>query len=114
MSRKEPERAWIEARKLQLVGSVLAASDQEVFIEATFATHFGAFFRQPDFWTPFELACCAVVEGKPWSAQRQLMLAFSLPQEVNAKDQRVRGYRWSRSRYNGGMALTHQCIYHIG
>lgn len=89
MNRKEQERAWIEARKLKLVGSVLAASDQELFVEATFETHFGGFFRQQDFWKPFEQACCAIFEGKPWSMQRQLMLASSLPQEVNAKDPRV-------------------------
>lgn len=90
MNRKEQERAWIEARKLKLVGSVLAASDQELFVEATFETHFGGFFRQQDFWKPFEQACCAVFEGKSWNMQRQLMLAFSLPQEVNAKNPRVR------------------------
>uniref|UniRef100_K3WNH5 Uncharacterized protein n=1 Tax=Globisporangium ultimum (strain ATCC 200006 / CBS 805.95 / DAOM BR144) TaxID=431595 RepID=K3WNH5_GLOUD len=88
MNNKEQTRAWIEARKLQLVGSVLAARDQELFIEATFATHFGRFFRQQEFWQPFEQACCAVYEGKPWHMQRQLMLAFSLPQEMNAKDAR--------------------------
>ncbi|TYZ67991.1 hypothetical protein PybrP1_012502 [[Pythium] brassicae (nom. inval.)] len=88
MDRKEQERAWIEARKLRLVGSVLAASDQELFVEATFATHFGQFFRQLEFWGPFEQACCAVFEGRPWSVQRQLMLSYSLPQEVNAKDPR--------------------------
>lgn len=90
MNRQEQERAWIEERKLKLVGSVLAASDQELFIEATFATHFGRFFRQTEFWAPFEQACCAVFEGKPWHEQRQLMLSLSLPQEVNAKDPRVR------------------------
>lgn len=90
MNQKEQERAWIEARKRRLVGSVLAASDHEVFVEATFATHFGAHFRQQAFWSAFEQACCAAIESKPWSVERQLMLSYSLPQEVNAKDARVR------------------------
>ncbi|RLN60799.1 hypothetical protein BBJ28_00022406, partial [Nothophytophthora sp. Chile5] len=82
----KPDRAWIEARRRLLVGSVLASSGQEQVIEASFATHFNRHLPEPGFWQAFEQACCAAMDRKPWHTPRQLMLSYSLPQQVNAKD----------------------------
>lgn len=86
----QQQRLALDARRRLLVGSVLAASDQEQCVEATFATHFAAHVREPRFWPAFEQACCAAYEDQSWHLPRQLMIAFSLPQEINAKDERVR------------------------
>lgn len=90
MAMQHPEeRAQILARRKLLVGNVLAASDQEQAIEASFESQFGAQIPEPRFWRAFEQACCAVYDGQPWHMPRQLMLSNSLPQQINAKDERV-------------------------
>ncbi|KAG7379854.1 hypothetical protein PHYPSEUDO_008072 [Phytophthora pseudosyringae] len=79
---------WIAARRQVLVGSILAPSDNDQFIEASFATHFGRNVPERGFWAAFEQACSLAAEGLPWHTPRQLMLSYSLPQQVNGKDAR--------------------------
>ncbi|KAL4124297.1 hypothetical protein PRIC2_010134 [Phytophthora ramorum] len=83
-----PDHEWIEARRRILVGSILAPSDKDQFIEASFATHFGRNLPEPRFWAAFGQACSFAAEGVPWHEPRQLMLSHSLPQQVNGKDAR--------------------------
>ncbi|EEY65361.1 uncharacterized protein PITG_17017 [Phytophthora infestans T30-4] len=87
----KPDHAWLEARRRALVGSILAPSDKDQFIEASFATHFGRNVPEPGFWTAFDQACSFAADGAPWHQSRQLMLSYSLPQQINGKDFRVRG-----------------------
>ncbi|KAG6583214.1 Ankyrin repeat, PH and SEC7 domain containing protein secG-like [Phytophthora cinnamomi] len=84
----QPDREWIEARRRILVGSILAPSDKDQFIEASFATHFGRNVPEPGFWAAFEQACSFAAEGILWHTPRQLMISYSLPQQVNGKDAR--------------------------
>ncbi|KAE9343756.1 hypothetical protein PF008_g9545 [Phytophthora fragariae] len=84
----QADREWIEARRRILVGSILAPSDKDQFIEASFATHFGRNVPEPGFWAAFEQACSFAADGIPWHQPRQLMLSYSLPQQVNGKDAR--------------------------
>jgi hypothetical protein len=85
----ELDRESIEARRRILVGSILAPSDKDQFIEASFATHFGRNLPEAGFWAAFEKACSFAAEGLPWHQPRQLMLSYSLPQQVNGRDARV-------------------------
>ncbi|KAF1790038.1 Ankyrin repeat-containing domain [Phytophthora cactorum] len=78
----------IEARRQLLVGSILAPSDKDQFIEASFATHFGRNVPEPGFWAAFNQACSFAADGTPWHQPRQLMLSYSLPQQINGKDSR--------------------------
>ncbi|ETW08724.1 hypothetical protein H310_01248 [Aphanomyces invadans] len=50
-------------------------------IESSFVSRFGAIDER--FWAPFYDACAA---GPKWVAHRPLMISYSLPQTVNAKD----------------------------
>ncbi|KAL3656796.1 hypothetical protein V7S43_018253 [Phytophthora oleae] len=84
----ESDREGIEARRRVLVGSILAPSDKDQFIEASFATHFGRNVPELGFWTAFDQACSFVAEGASWHTPRQLMISHSLPQQVNGKDAR--------------------------
>ncbi|TMW66973.1 hypothetical protein Poli38472_012089 [Pythium oligandrum] len=77
----------IEARRRRLVGTVLTTGPPSECIETTFSRRFGRHFHEPAFWDAFEDACRAVNEGKPWYQARQLLLSFSWPQEINAKDE---------------------------
>ncbi|POM70791.1 Ankyrin repeat, PH and SEC7 domain containing protein secG-like, partial [Phytophthora palmivora] len=80
------DREWIETRRRILVGSILAPSDKDQFIEASFSTHFGRNIPKHGFWEAFNQACSFAADGMPWHTPRQLMLSHSLPQQVNAKD----------------------------
>lgn len=81
------EREERERRLRLLVGSTLSIGAPRECIEATFRSRFGKFFGQPLFWDAFESACVAVDRRQPWHTTRQLMLSYSLPQEVNTKDE---------------------------
>ncbi|KAK1946210.1 Ankyrin-1 [Phytophthora citrophthora] len=82
------DRAGIEARRRILVGSILAPSDKDQFIEASFSTHFGRNIPELGFWKAFDEACSLAAEEAPWHLPRQLMISHSLPQQVNGKDAR--------------------------
>ncbi|KAG7394059.1 hypothetical protein PHYBOEH_005885 [Phytophthora boehmeriae] len=88
MEKAEQGREWIEARRKLLVGSILAPSDKDQFIEASFATHFSHNLKEPGFWSAFAQACSFAADGLPWHTPRQLMISHSLPQQVNGKDAR--------------------------
>ncbi|KUF83461.1 Ankyrin-1 [Phytophthora nicotianae] len=84
----KPDHEWIESRRRILVGSILAPSDKDQFIEASFATHFRRNLPEPGFWVAFNQACSFATDGIPWHQPRQLMLSYSLPQQINGKDSR--------------------------
>jgi hypothetical protein len=85
------DRERMLARRRVLVGSVLTLGEQDhEAVEASFETHFSVHLRDERFWLAFKQACAAVRDGESWAMQRQLLLAFSLPQQVNGKDTRVR------------------------
>ncbi|KAJ0407177.1 hypothetical protein P43SY_001135 [Pythium insidiosum] len=81
------EREAIDARRRRLVGSALTTGAPWECVEATFPTRFRRFFGQPAFWDAFQTACQGAATGTPWHQARQLMLSFSLPQEINAVDE---------------------------
>lgn len=85
------ERERMLARRRVLIGSALTLGEQDhVAVEASFETHFSRHLRDERFWQAFKQACAAVRAGESWAMPRQLLLAFSLPQQVNGKDTRVR------------------------
>ncbi|GLD98220.1 hypothetical protein PINS_up006917 [Pythium insidiosum] len=100
------EREAIEARRRRLVGSELTTGPPSECVEATFPTRFRRFFREPSFWDAFQTAWQAAANGAPWHQARQLMLSFSLPQEINAKDELVRLPDIPLSLLTGGTRLV--------
>ncbi|DAZ92464.1 TPA: hypothetical protein N0F65_012694 [Lagenidium giganteum] len=82
------EREELEERRRRLVGSFLAANGKESHIEQTFAHSFGRWLKHQAFWDAFDQACENTMLGQPWQIPRQMMISFSLPQEVNGQDER--------------------------